>query len=124
MHWRPRLFEIEFDAGHLSGMKNQAAQALLGFSSDGKDESDLNNALLALMIVPANKVKEAEDDDGRQHILSEALNAIAPGLSTLSVFATTRLVDSTTAKFLAEQSKDMFCRRAPVPITPKIAMNS
>lgn len=61
--------------------------------------------------MPTEKAKEAEDNDEEQHMMREALSSIAPGLPAVFTIATkpTAFAEISTAKFLAEHSKDPFC---------------
>lgn len=78
----------------------------------------MNHALLVLTIVPANKLSKAEEIGEKRHIVSEALNQIAPGLPAVSKIARTRTLftEPTTAEFLAEQSNDQLCRQLALTV--------
>lgn len=58
-------------------------------------------------------MKEARENDEKHHIVSERLNAIAPGLPAVFKIATSPkpLSEPRTVKFLAEESKYPLCRK-------------
>lgn len=74
---------------HRAGLEHRAAEAFLRLPNDGEDNGDLNDALPGLTNVPSNKAKETDGIGPKHHILSNELNAIAPGLPTVSKIATT-----------------------------------
>lgn len=84
------------------------------------------------MIVPADKPKEMEGNDEKQHIVSEALNETAPGPHSVSMIVpkSTLFTEPTTAEFLAKQSMEPFAAswhqpsERQSPVIPTIAMDS
>lgn len=75
-------------------------------------KNDLNDALLVLMIVPADNANEVERNYEKHHIVYEALNANALGVSAMFTTETTRkpFMEPTKAEFLAENSIEQLCR--------------
>lgn len=57
----------------------------------------LNDAIQILSILLVNEAKQAEGTEKKHHILSDALNSIAPGLPDLSKIATTASIEPTIA---------------------------
>lgn len=107
--WLLRLSEFHLDVVLQASIKHRAADALWRLTIDGKDNTDLNDALLVLTTVPANEAKEAEEIDEKHHFVIEAHNAIAPGLTAVFHIARTLLIEVVTAEFLAEHSEDLLC---------------
>lgn len=91
------------------GFNHQPPDAFSRLPTDREDQTDWTDALPALTIFPANIAKEAEEIDEKFHIMSEPLNAIASGLSTVSKIAITLFTEFTTASLLAEQSNNPIC---------------
>lgn len=56
--------------------------------ANGKDKTDLNDAIPVLTTVSANKANEAKKFDEKYHIVSETPNTIGPGLTVVSKTAT------------------------------------
>lgn len=73
----------------------------------------MSDALPVVTIVPANEAREAEELDENHHIVSEALNASAPGLPDVSKSARTPFIEPSTTQLLAQHSKDPLCHQLP-----------
>lgn len=59
-----------------------------------------------------DKAEEAEENDGKHHIMNEALSAIVQGFAVISTIGTpTSFTGPSIAEFLAEQSKDQLCHQ-------------
>lgn len=71
--------------------------------------TDWNNALPVRTNVLAKKAKETEENDEKQHIMSEELNTIELWLPAVSKIATTEFIEPTSAEFLVKQCKDPPC---------------
>lgn len=65
---------------HQAGVKFQAVDALLRFTTEGNYKNYLNDAFPVLTILPGDNTKEGEENDEKHHNVHDALNAIAPGL--------------------------------------------
>lgn len=109
--WRLRLFKSEWNVVHRARIKHQASDELLRVPTAGEDKADLNNAPPELTIVPANKSKEVDEINGKDLIVSDAPNAIVPGLTAAYKTAKTQFIEPRTAEFPAKQFKDPLCRK-------------
>lgn len=78
--WRWHLDKFEFVAGHWTGVKLQAADALPRLRTDEKDSTFLNDATAVLTIRPAYEAKEAVENDEKRQVVNEDLKAPASGL--------------------------------------------
>lgn len=98
---------------HSVGVKRQASDALSRLLIHGGDKIILNHAIPVLTIVQANNAKGGEVNIAKYHIVNEVLITMAPGLSAVFLMALppTPCIQSTTAEFLAEKSKDLLCRK-------------
>lgn len=68
-----------------------------------------------------DKAKEAEGSNEEHHIENEVINAIAPGLPSVSMIpmVSTTFTEPTTAAFLTQQYEDqLFHQLAPIVGTP------
>lgn len=74
-------------------------------SAEREDTTDLSDALLGLIRVPADKAKEMRWNDEIHNIVDDRLNTNAPGLPAISSIATRpkRFIKVTKAEFLTKQ---------------------
>lgn len=87
------------------------ANALLQLSGGGEDKPYLNYAIPVLKIGPGNRANDAETIDGKKHTVSEVLITISLRLPPVSKEAKALVIEPTTAKLRAKQSKDPLCRQ-------------
>lgn len=64
-------------------------KALMRLPNYGKDTTDLKDGLPVLMIKPADIPSKAKGNNGKHHIMNEALATTPSGLPDVSVIATT-----------------------------------
>lgn len=106
---------------HQSNIKHQPADALSRLTTYGHDRSKLNDAILVLMIFPVGKVKRAKYDVENADIQGDVLDVPLSGLPAVLSIANVPNppTEPSTAQFLTEQSKDLFCLLLPsTVVTP------